>query len=222
MTRPGPRRAAAAGPPPTVPRTFPGATLACLGGGPSLTPADVDALRGRVPVIAINDAYKLAPWADVLYACDAKWWAWHQGVPSFAGPKYSIDGHAGRWPGVQVLKNTGTRGLELAPTGLRTGRNSGHQAINLAVHLGATRVLLLGYDMSPAKDGKQHWFGTHPDKQPSPYRLMLTEFKGLRAHLAAAGVTVVNCSRRTVLEEFERAPLERELALLPAPQEAPC
>jgi hypothetical protein len=218
---PGPRRLAAQSPPPAVPRSFPGATLACVAGGPSVTQADVDALRGRVPVIAVNDAYKLAPWADVLYACDAKWWAWHQGVPSYAGPKYSIDRNAGRWPGVQVLRNTGTRGLELAPTGLRTGRNSGYQAINLAAHLGAARVLLLGYDMGPAPDGRTHWFGLHPDKVPSPYGLMLHEFQGFNAELLAAGVTVLNCSRRTVLQEFPRVALEEELARLQVPQEAP-
>jgi hypothetical protein len=219
--RPGPRRLAAAGPPPVVPRLFPGATVACVGTGPSLTQADVDALRGRVPVIAVNDAYKAAPWADVLYACDAKWWAWHAGVPTFSGPKYSIDPRSARWAGVQVLQNTGTKGLEPAPTGLRTGRNSGYQAINLAVHLGAARVLLLGYDMSQGPDGKTHWFGHHPDKVVSPYRLMQLEFKGLRAALDAVGVQVVNCSRRTALTEFETGELAVQLAAL-VPQEAAC
>jgi len=33
--------------------------------------------------------------------------------------------------------------------------------VNLAVQLGAARILLLGYDMR-AVDGKTHWFGEHP------------------------------------------------------------
>jgi len=28
-------------------------------------------------VLAINDAYRLAPWADWLYACDDRWWRFH-------------------------------------------------------------------------------------------------------------------------------------------------
>lgn len=193
-----------------VPRAFPGATFVLLGGGPSLTQADVDAVRGRAIVVAVNDAYKLAPWADVLYACDAKWWRWHGGVPSFAGPKYALDRNA-RFPGVAVLRNTGTRGLELDPTGLRTGRNSGYQAINLAVHLGAKRIVLLGYDMQPTPSGKTHWFGDHPDRIPSPYRLMRQEFDSIAKPLRDAGVDVVNCSRRTALEAFPTGKLEDEL-----------
>lgn len=194
-----------------VPRAFPGSTVVCIGGGPSLVREDVVAVKGRAIVIAVNDAYKLAPWADVLYACDAKWWNWHQGVPSFPGPKYSLDRYAARWPGVTVLKNTGTQGLELDPKGLRSGRNSGYQAINLAVHLGAKRIVLLGYDMAPTATKKTHWFGDHPDKIPSPYRSMRQEFETIKRPLAALGVVVVNCSRSTVLDAFPKGTLEEEI-----------
>lgn len=197
-----------------VPKLWPGETFVCIGGGPSLTPADVDNVRGWARVIAINDAYRLAPWADVLYACDQKWWTWHHGVPSFIGPKYAVGGHEPiTWPDVQVLRNTGMLGLELDPSGLRVGRNSGHQAINLAIHLGAARILLLGYDMSP--DGTRgHWFGDHPDGQPSPYAQMREEFESMVEPLAELGVTVINCSRRTALTTFPCARLEDELARL--------
>jgi hypothetical protein len=201
----------------SVPKLWPGDTFALLGSGPSLAPADVDAVRGRARVIAINNGYQLAPWADVLYAADAKWIDWHDGVPGFQGPKYSIEGGyvpATTRPQWQVLRNTGFVGLELDPSGLRMGYNSGYQSINLAVHLGAARILLLGYDLSPAPDGRTHWFGDHPDRQPSPYAAMLDAFPSLVEPLAAIGVTVINCSRRTVLQTFPCAPLEDELARL--------
>lgn len=197
-----------------VPKLWPGETCVCIGGGPSLTAADVNAVRGLARVIAINDAYRLAPWADVLYACDRKWIDWHDGVPSFTGPKYSLESSdtttRADW---QVLKNTGTTGLELDPSGLRTGVNSGYQAINLAVHLGAARILLLGYDMSC--DGTaSHWFGEHPDAQPSPYPQMREHFATMVEPLRIAGVSVVNCSLRTALTAFPSVPLETELARL--------
>jgi hypothetical protein len=75
---------------PSVPKLCPGGTVVCIGGGPSLTRDDVDYCRGKAFVIAINDAYKLAPWADALYACDGLWWRWHKGVPSFDGPKFAL------------------------------------------------------------------------------------------------------------------------------------
>jgi hypothetical protein len=215
-----------------VERLWPDSTIVCIGSGPSLTPEDVNACgearsigpRGidarpgerwhRVCVIAINNAWQLAPWAQVLYACDAKWYGWNSGVPTFRGLKYSIDPQSAKWPGVQVLQNTGPLGLELEPTGLRTGKNSGFQAINLAVHLGASRILLLGYDMSPAPDGRDHWHGSHPDGQIPPFAAMLATFPSLVAPLAALNIQVVNCSRRTALDVFPKARLEDELARL--------
>lgn len=192
---------------PRVSRLWPGGTVACLGGGPSLIQADVDYLRGRVDgVIAVNDAYRLAPWADVLYGCDGKWWYWHKGVPSFPGLKFSVDPATRQYPGMTVLRKTGDVGLELEPTGLKTGRNSGYQAINLAVHLGATRVVLLGYDMQGG-----HWFGNHPDNSKPPFAVCLQRFATLVEPLKQAGVTVLNCTRKTALTCFPCVPLEEAL-----------
>ena len=201
-----------------VPRLWPGATLACLGGGPSLTAAQCEALRGRARVIAINDAWRLAPWAEVLYACDGRWWRKHEGVPGFAGLKITLSNSAAQvaaWPEIAVLENTGTEGLERAPHGLRTGRNGGYQAINLAVHFGARRVLLLGYDMRVAADGRSHWFGEHADwpTRPNIFRnVFLPHFEGLAHELDAIGLRVVNCTPGSALEVFPKARLDRALA----------
>ena len=193
----------------TVEALWPGATVVCIGGGPSLTKADVEFVRGKARVIAVNDAYKLAPWADVLYGCDGKWWNWHKGVPSFIGLKYCMTYDKNiKWPGVARLRNDGPRELCLQRDGLRNGRNSGYQAINLAVLLGATRIILLGYDMKPA-GRKNHWFGEHPRSASSlPYRDWLAAFSSLPKPLQQLGVEVINCSRDTALTTFPRRPLE--------------
>lgn len=198
----------------SVPRLFPRSTVVCLGGGPSLTPADVEACRGRAVVIAVSDAYRLAPWADALYSCDAKWWDYHAGAADFPGLKFALETRAGQWPGVQLLQNTGREGIETDPTGVRTGQNSGYQAINLAVHLGARRIVLLGYDMQPAPDGRTHWFGRHPRalEQYSPYAQFIEAYHTAVAPLAALGVEVVNASRATALTMFPRLSIELALA----------
>jgi hypothetical protein len=196
---------------PVVPRLWPGATVVCLGGGPSLTEEDVNFVRGKARIIAINDAYRLAPWADVLYACDAGWWRWHQGVPTFAGLKYALQPEAAIYPNVQVLENTGNHGLEEAPTGLRNGRNGGYQAINLAKHLGAVRVLLLGYDMQRGPNGKGHWFGEHPNKVQSPFETFIVHFNELAELVKPIGLAVINCSRDTALTCFPRMSIQEAL-----------
>lgn len=198
----------------TVLRLLPhGGTAVCIGSGPSLTQEDVTSCRGRAVVIAVNDAYRYAPWADALYASDADWWAVHKGVPSFAGLKYSCSRGSAAVPGVQVIRQTGHEGLELDPTGIRTGRCSGAAALNLAVHFGATRILLLGYDCGPS-GGKEHFFGAHRGglRNHSPYGLFQRGFVAMAAPLKAAGVEVLNCSRATALDCFPRLPLETALA----------
>jgi hypothetical protein len=204
----------------SVPRAWPGETVTVIATGPSLTQDDVDLVRGKTRVIAINDAYKLAPWADCLYATDAKWWHWHKGVPSFTGPKWSLEhsqwriiGRSVLYPDVQRLRNTGHNGLEHDPTGLRNGRNSGYAALNLAYHYGAQRILLLGYDMQK-RGGKSHFFGEHPNGQQSPYPQFRQIFTTLVKPFAKAGVEVINCSRNSVLSAFPKAELRQALAAL--------
>lgn len=207
----------------SVPRLFPNATIVCIGGGPSLTAADVEMCRGRAPVVAISDAWRLAPWADVLYSCDPTWWRVHGGVPAFGGLKYGLAHPKERHePGVIALANTGDHGLEREPSGLRAGlrggSNSGYQAINLSVHLGASRIVLLGYDMQPAANGRTHWFGAHSDplKNASPYGMFRRSFEALVDPLRAIGVVVVNASRQTALTAFPRQPLDAALKAVAA------
>jgi len=190
-----------------VPMLWPKSTVGCLGSGPSLIQADVDGCRDRAHVIAVNDTHRLAPWADVLYAADAKWWRRFGGVPAFLGRKYSIMPNGHKVPqqefrDIHILRNTGDQGLERDPSGLRTGKNSGYQAINLAVHLGASQILLLGYDMQG-----DHFFGSHPDKSHPPFKHCLQAFPTLVSPLAEIGVSIVNCTPGSALTCFPMAPL---------------
>jgi len=218
-----------------VPRLWPGETVVCLGGGSSLTAADAAFCRDKAHVIAVKEAgccripghVAPAPWADVLYAADEKYWRFVKGAPEFAGLKYSIQqdafearlknrlptdwelgGWAMAWPDVQVLLDAGEDGLELDPTGLKTGNNSGYQAINLAVHLGAAKIVLLGFDMWRDPSGHQNWFGPHPTHLESQFALFLHKFQSIVEPLKAAGVTVLNASRFTILNTFPRVVLE--------------
>jgi hypothetical protein len=192
---------------------WPGSTVVCIAGGPSLTPADVDYCRGKARVLVINDGYRLAPWADVLYACDAKWWDRHDGVPSFEGLKFAmIEREYCKWSDIQMLGWSGEHGFEPDPSSLRSGRNSGHQAIQLAVKLGATRIVLLGYDMQPT-GGQQHWFGSHPGKpiDADLFACWIRHARELVGPLKALGVNVINCTRQTALDAFPCQPLEAVL-----------
>jgi len=189
-------------------------TFVLIGSGPSLTVEDVEFVRGKARVIAINNAVELASDAFALYAADRKWIDRFDGVPSFKGLKYSIESHDTTtrhdW---HVMRNTGFLGLETEANGLRTGFNSGFQSLNLAYHMGARRCLLLGYDMQVAADGRDHFFGSHPDGAVSPYQQMIEAFASIVQPLKDAGVSVVNCTPGSALKCFPMARLQDVLAL---------
>lgn len=200
-----------------APKLWPDSTIVCIGGGSSLTREDVEYCRGKAKVIAIKEAFLLAPWADVLYAADWKWWKfYHREVEAgrwsaFEGLKYGIEQLETPpidWPGIDVLRNTGSTGLELDPAGLKIGNNSGHQSVNLAVHLGAKRIVLIGFDCWTGPNGQQNWFGDHPLHSKSPYPLFLQQWATIVEPLKAIGVEVINCSRWTMLRAFPQKALE--------------
>lgn len=193
---------------------FQGETIVCLGSGPSLTREDVECCRGRARVIAIKHTLELAPWADVCYACGSdasQWWQRNAAaLKDYPGLRYTLDPAGAPW--AQVLRNTGFSGLETSPDGLKTGKNSGYQSIGLAVHLGAKRILLLGFDMKPDAKDRDHFFGAHWHKARPPFMAFRELFGTLVAPLKALGIAIVNCSRDTALTCFDRMTIQEALA----------
>ena len=168
---------------------------------------------GKCRVLVINDNYRLAPWADALYACDPEWWEHHNGCPAFRGQKWTQSKEAAEKFNLHWIPGSPKPGLSLDPACVHNGMNGGYQALNLAVHFGATRILLLGFDMKRGDDNRRHWFGDHPGamNKDSPYRAWRDAFDTTPADLKKAGVQVINCSRDTALTCFPRAALEEVL-----------
>jgi hypothetical protein len=189
-----------------------------------LTQGDVTYARRHVDLtIAVNDSYLYAPDADVLYGGDSSWWVSHQmcraphmyqgrKFPAFTGRlRCSISSFLGsvHEPDVMVFKQGGQMGLSLDPMKLATGKNGVYQALNLAVHLGATSAVLLGVDMQAGKvyrDGAwrqtHHVWGMHPQDAHPPYELCIQRFATLVEPLEKIGFSVVNCTPGSALTCF--------------------
>jgi hypothetical protein len=89
-------------------------------------------------------------------------------------------------------------------------QNSGANAISLALHGGAKKVVLLGYDCQKT-EGMSHWHGDHPRglhnaKQIDRWPEL---FKRLRDDNPDS--EIVNASRQTALDMFPKIPIERVL-----------
>lgn len=186
--------------------------MVCIGTGPSLTVEDVNACRGQ-HVIAIKDAIQLVPWADVLYCGEDRWWSHHGTSLTFSGLRYTLHHACGQW--AQVLRFGAYDGLCESPDSLASGHHSGYQAVNLAVHLGAKTIVLLGYDMGARADGRTHWFGEHPyqrRKAGCSLGERVDVFLSMLEPLKRLGVRVLNASRETALTMFPRVSLAEALA----------
>lgn len=184
--------------------------IVCVASGPSLTLADVEYARGKANVLVINDNFRLAHWANWLYACDRQWWdAYASDVQAtFHGERWTRDKGAADRYGLHYIASAPLPGLSRDPALIHEGRNSGYQAINLAYHFGARRIVLLGYDMQGG-----HWFGEHPAefKAHNDFAEFIPQFDALAADLEHEGVEVVNCSRSTALDCFSRSTIEQVL-----------
>jgi hypothetical protein len=208
-----------------VPRDWPGATVAILASGPSMSREVADSVKGRCRVIAVNNQAidtidsttkqlvpAFAPWADVLYAADAKWWHCYQDrALKFAGLKVTLKPNP--WPQVHQLQQSPQRVFDPRPTHLTSGGNSGYQALHLAVHFGATRILLCGYDMRDGLGKRRHWFGNHPPKLngQNAYATWLSAFQRLAPVVAGMGVEVLNCTPKSAIKCFRQSTVEEAL-----------
>lgn len=188
-----------------------GRTVAVLASGPSMSLEAAEAVHAaRLPAIATNETFRLAPWADALYGADDDWWRFRaQEALKFAGLKITGQEHA-EFPQLLSLRRTGETGFDPDPACLRTGLNSGYAATHIAAQAGASRVLLLGVDMQGT-----HWHGPHPrplrNTPPEGFVRMLERWATLAPELAARGVEVVNCSMGSALECFPKMPLRPAL-----------
>lgn len=179
-----------------------GRTVVCIASGPSLTAEDCELVRAAGhPVVVTNTTFQLCPWADVLFAFDAKWWREYQDqVAQFAGRKLSGSLLAVKY------------GAEPVQPWFSIYRNSGCCAISLALAAGAERVVMLGYD-GGFHDGRAHWHADHP--KPMGNADTVADWPRLFGIVAKnarrAGIPVINASRRTALTCFPRADLQTVL-----------
>lgn len=125
---------------------------------------------------------------------------------------WTINREAAIEHGLHYVEGVRESGLSQSKHRIHCGRNSGYAAIGLAALWGASKVILLGFDMQRT-GGASHWHGDHvaPLAQLPSMSRWVDEMVLLGSDLRRAGVRVVNASRQTALKCFVRMPLEEAL-----------
>lgn len=179
----------------------PWSVVVCIASGPSLTVEDcaavktwreVSGVEGRA-VICTNTSFRLAPWADVLFAMDRAWWYEHM-------PEVKR-----RFSGELAALNQAAH--DVVPWRIKDYRNSGAAAVALAIKRGASRVILLGYDLQYT-GGRRHWHGDHPACLGNADRITTWPAQFARLRQDYPSIDIINCSRETALTVFPRADLQ--------------
>lgn len=186
-----------------------GETVVCVASGPSLT-ADqcyyLAQLTG-LKIIAVNECGLIqyrplsVPWCDILYAADAKFWKAYD-IRTDA-LKVSADETDKADVRIEVVSNQAPMPRE--PGKLVPGDHSGFQALGLALTLGASRIVLLGYDCGGPKRN------CHSNR-PANLTTTSGSFHNKNSYYVRAkrewpDVEIVNCSRLTTLTAFPVLPL---------------
>jgi hypothetical protein len=198
----------------TIQKRFDGETVYIIGGGPSLKNFDFRQLAG-VRTIAINKAMLYHTQTDVLYWTDVRFYTWYKNeIDNYKGLKFALKAGSQYTNDISILKKGKAHGLETDRQTLAHGNNSGYAAINLAYHLGARRIILLGFDM--ASDGKDgHFHDGYPTRAAGDKMYQdkfLPGFKQLHSELKDSGVTVLNASPYSKLTVFPKITLEQALS----------
>ncbi len=196
-------------------------TVFVLASGPSLTREVCDKIKGRNSIV-INASFKQAPWAKVWYFTDGHIYEkYRDEVASWPGEVVCMSKLAKQELNKQVKRvrgegdPTSAGQLEFPHLGhhsIRQGRSSGHTAVSLAIALGASQIILLGFDMRFV-EGREH----HHSEYQGPRDVALYErefvpgFDGWNAAALMAGVEILNATPLSAVHEFPMVSLEEVL-----------
>lgn len=186
-----------------------------MANGPSLSLEQVQHVRAAGPkVIAINAAYQIAPWADIVYGADPPFWRAHAGELRGMPCLRVCGGDDGD---VRALIAQGVVDLRLEVHGdpalakfevgaTQHGQHSGYQALEMAIALirRRGRVILLGYDCRTI-GGRRNSVQKAPElERDSPYQRWPEQFARMPI---PEGVEIVNCSPGSAITAFRAAEL---------------
>lgn len=194
-----------------VPRIWVGETAIILGGGPSLTPAQVQwGIDSGFRRIATNNAFLLDKHADALVWTDTIWWNVNQHrIHEHLGP-FKITTRFVHRPDLHdihvILHRKCPPAIALDP-GVVTGDNTGHVALNIAVHFGVRRIILLGFDMTSSRGHNWHDEHTRHAKEARYVKVWIPQMEKAAEELRRLDIEVLNATPNSALSCFRRVEL---------------
>jgi len=198
-----------------------GQTAFILGGGPSLMDVDLTPIHDRC-VIGVNNAFFLGDWVDICWFGDLKWYRWHK--EKLKSLSHRIIAHCNKRddmqkiPWLHSMRREKPQGIETRPGCISWNECSGLSAINLAYHLGANPIVLLGFDMRVIGN-KKNYHDEHvkmgdpltAEKAGERYKIYLKQCQPIENDAQKLGVKIINCTPGSAIEVWPIMSLQKYL-----------
>jgi len=171
-------------------------------------------------IIGVNMALQLGNWVDFCFFGDDGWFRDHRKeLAQFTGVKVSCAPmfckntyHADNGERIKYLAQDPKKshGISEVPYTVCWNANSGAAAISLASHLGAKKIVLLGFDMQLDPNGNSHW---HKEYQMNPAKRSvfprhLRGFPIIAADAKRMGIEILNASPESAIDDFPKMTVE--------------
>jgi len=172
-------------------------------------------------VIGVNTACFVGNWIDFLFFGDFGFFdRYRHQIAGYSGIKVSCDKRFRRnqYP-VDTIHcierdRNKPRGISRKPNYIAWNRNSGASAINFAVHLGAKKIYLLGFDMKLAGDEVSQHFNNiyrtpkqqrqYVENEKLPFHRHLKGFPSIASDAKKLGVEIINLNPDSAIKSFKK------------------
>lgn len=195
----------------TPSKVWEGDTAYILGGGPSMKTEDLSLIHNK-HVIGVNNSYLLGDWVDIGWFGDKKWLTWHKqswrwwpGIHASCNHHHEVITNE-TW--IKFMARGKPSGIDTKPGYASWNRCSGSSAINVAYHLGATRIILIGFDMRDVNN-KKNWHKDHKDNGKAPYKKFLSCYGDISKDAERLGIEIINATKDSAIKVLPYAPLEK-------------
>lgn len=170
----------------------------------------------KAKVIGVNAAYLLGSVVDIVFFGDKAFWNINQDALREHGAEivscnsyFALQQNKNKEVTVVQKDRERRFGIGGDRTKVCWNNNSGAAAINLAVHLGAKRIYLVGFDMH-SKQGR-HFHNEYQMHKDPPYERHLLGFPQIKKDADALGVEIINCNPDSAITSFPTMTVQEAL-----------
>lgn len=177
-------------------------------------------------VIAVNAAFMIGDWVDIIFFGDSGFLRkYERELAAHPALKVACHPEVQNYDWIKFLsRDRHPFGISRTAGTVSWNGNSGAAAISMAVHSGAKRVLLLGFDMCLV-DNRQHWHGLYrmngspPTLRKKnghivggvPFDRHLHGFPMIARDAKQFGVQILNVSAESRIKDFHKTTINEVL-----------